>query len=307
MRYGNIVGLKKSVSKLVLGTLCCNVDDMATSTAMLNDYMAAGGNTLDTARIYNEGKTELALGKWFTESGKRDEITLLGKGAHTDENGSRISVEKINEDIFRSLEALQTDHFDIFLLHRDDPKVPVQILVDLLNEHKNAGRMSVFGGSNWTVKRLQAANDYAAANGLQGFSASSEHLSLAIWNEPIWDGCLRVDEPAAAWHKTNQFPLFPWSAQARGFFTGRFSPEDTSNPEVVRSYYSETNWERSRRANELAAKRGVTANQIALAYVIEQDYPVFAVAGPMSLAELHSTLPAADLELSLSEIEFLTA
>ncbi|MBC7529032.1 MAG: aldo/keto reductase [Chthonomonadaceae bacterium] len=306
MRYGNIKGIEKPVAKLVLGTICCNEDDMENSGTILNNYLAAGGNCFDTARIYNEGKAEKALGKWFTESGKRDEIVLLGKGGHPDHNGDRISPEKINEDIANSLRALQTDHFDIFLLHRDNRSVSVQVLVDLLNEHKDAGRMKAFGGSNWTTARLQEANDYAEANGLQGFSASSEHLSLAVWNEPIWGGCLRVDENAEKWHREHQFPLFPWSAQARGFFTGRYSPEDLSNEEVVRSYYNKDNWEKYRRATEIGEKRGATANQIALAFVIGQEYPVFAVAGPMTPAELATTLPAADIVLTQGEKDYLT-
>ncbi len=306
MKYGTVAGIEKPVSKLVLGTLCCNADDMDTSSAILNRYLEAGGNCFDTARIYNDGKAEEALGKWFALTGRRDAIVLLGKGGHPDASGDRIAPAKINEDIENSLNALQTDSFDLFLLHRDNPAVPVSVLVDLLNEHKNAGRMKAFGGSNWTVERLQEANDYAEANGLQGFSASSEHLSLAVWNEPIWGGCLRVDEEAAAWHEKHGFPLFPWSAQARGFFTGRFSPADTSNAEVVRSYYSDANWERYRRAEEVGAQKGVTANQIALAFVIEQPYPVFAVAGPMTPDELESTLPAADITLSQSEKDYLS-
>src|SRR5579871_6711581 len=291
MQYGHIEGLNLPVSKLVLGTMVCNTDDLANSFALLDAFVEAGGNCLDTAYIYAGGKSERAIGKWFAQRGNRDKIVLLDKGGHpTADSGPRINPREITADMTESLARLQTDYADIYLLHRDDPNVPVGPLVECLNEHRRDGRVRVFGGSNWLPARLQEANEYAARYGLQGFSASSEQMCLAEDKEPMWGGCVVVDAAARQWHTQHQFPLFPWSSQANGLFTGRFTPDNLDNANMVRVYYNDRNWERLRRAEELATQKGCTANNIALAWVMHQPFPIFPLIGPHNVEELRSSL-----------------
>ncbi len=305
MKFGSIEGIEAPVAKLVMGSMICNTDNMELTRALLDAYVAAGGNCIDTAYVYGGGKSEPAIGQWFRERDNREKIVLLDKGAHPDQNGSRVHSQGIQEDIAVSLDRLQTDHIDIYLLHRDDPDYPVGKIVETLNAEKHAGRVRVFGGSNWTTDRIQAANDYAATHGLQGFAASSPHLSLAKQNEAMWGGCLAVSPRDAQWHTDHQFPLFPWSSQAGGFFTGRYSPEKQDNADMVRVYYNDDNWKRLDRARELGAQHGVSANVIALAYVLHQPYPVFALIGPRTVDELNASLPALDVSLSEAEMRYL--
>jgi len=305
MDYGNIAGSDKPVSRLVIGSMVCNVETMDGTHSLLDAFVAAGGTAIDTAHIYGGGKSEMAVGQWMHERGNRDSIFLIGKGAHPDANGSKVNSKGIAQDIAESLQRLQTNTIDLYLLHRDDTSVPVDEIVDILNKHKISGDVNQFGGSNWTVERIQAANDYAAQHGLQGFAASSPHLSLAASTEPLWGGCVTLDEAGKAWHSQTQMPLFPWSAQARGFFTGRFSPEDISNADMVRVYYRPDNWERLKRATELGADRGVSANNVALAWVLHQKFPVFALFGPANVEELDSSLPALELKLTDAETAWL--
>jgi len=305
MEYGHIAGLEAPISRLVIGSMVCSPKNMDLTRDLLDAFVAAGGNCIDSAHIYGGGDSERALGQWFQERGNRARIVLLDKGAHHDQHGPRVNPEAIRKDITESLERLQTDYIDLYLLHRDDPTVPVGPIVECLNAEKAAGRIHAFGGSNWSTQRIQEANDYAAAHGLAGFVANSPHLSLAQINEVMWGGCLALDAEGKAWHQKHQFPLFPWSSQAGGFFTGRFSPEDRSNSDIVRVYYSEGNWERLRRARELAAQKGCSANNIALAYVLSQPYPVFALIGPRTVAELQESLPAIDLALTADELRWL--
>lgn len=306
MLYGKLQGIDAPISRLVMGTMVCTTDNMEVTNTLLDAYLQAGGNCLDTARVYGGGKTEAALGQWFTSRKNRDKVVLLAKGAHHDANGKRVNPKGIAEDIAISLDLMQTDYIDIYLLHRDDPDIPVGVIVDALNQHKEAGRIKIFGGSNWTTARIQEANAYAEANGLQGFSASSPQLSLAVPNEPMWAGCLFVTPEDAEWHTRTQLPLMPWSSQASGFFTGRFTPEDRSNSDVVRVYYSDANWERYHRATTLAKQKGVTANQIALAWVLHQPYPTFPLIGPRTLEELASSLPALGITLTAQECDWLS-
>jgi aryl-alcohol dehydrogenase-like predicted oxidoreductase len=202
---------------------------------------------------------------------------------------------------------MRLEHFDLYLLHRDDPHVPVGELIDALNDHARAGRIRAFGASNWTTRRLREANAYAEANGLLGFVVSSPNLSLATQNEEAWPGTVSVsDRPEELrWYKEQQFPVLSWSSQARGFFTARAHPDDQSDSELVRVWYSDANWERKRRAAELGARLGATANQVALAWVLHQPFPTAALIGPATAEEAQDSYGALRLELTAEQVAWL--
>ncbi len=100
-------------------------------------------------------------------------------------------------------------------------------------------------------------------------------------------------------------PLMPWSSQARGFFTERANPDDRSDPELVRCWYSDDNFRRRERAVELAHRRGVLPINIALAYVLCQPFPTFPLIGPRTLAETRSSFQALGVQLSPEELRWL--
>ena len=114
------------------------------------------------------------------------------------------------------------------------------------------------------------------------------------------------DPASRAWFEKTQTPLLAWSSQARGFFLpGRAGPEKRDDAELVRCWYSEDNFERLARVNELARKRNVLPINIALAYVLNQPFPTFALIGPRQLSETRTSLPALDVELSPDELRWL--
>jgi aryl-alcohol dehydrogenase-like predicted oxidoreductase len=191
------------------------------------------------------------------------------------------------------------------MLHRDDPETAVGYILESLQEQLEAKRCRALGVSNWTTERMAEANEYAASHGLTGFSCNSPNLSLAKPNEPRWAGCVSVDAAYAAWHESTQMPLLSWSSQAGGFFTGRFSPDNRDDPEAVRVYYSEANWERYRRAKLLAERKGCDANQIAMAFVLQQRFPTCAIMGPNNVSELQSSARALEVNLSPEEARWL--
>ncbi len=307
MRFARFAPLDREVSRLVLGTMVMHMDALELTYALLDAWRAAGGNILDTAHLYNAGGSERAIGQYLQDRGCREELVILTKGAHHNQDRRRVTPEDITCDLRDSLARLKTDYVDLYVLHRDDPEVPVDEIVDVLNVHQRAGRIRCFGGSNWSPERLDAANAYAAAKGLQGFVCSSPNFSLAVPNETIWLGCLSATDPESrAWYTRTQMPLFAWSSQARGFFSGAFSPENVHESEfMARVYDSPGNWERLRRASELGARRGRTAIQVALAWTLHQPFRVYPLVGPANLEELVSCLAAADLELSPEETAWL--
>ena len=306
MQYIHINDVPRPLSRLALGCTLFSAGSEEQAHSVLDRFVERGGNTFDTAHIYGGGAYERALGKWLAERGNRDQSVIIGKGCHPIGNsGPRVIPEHIHSDINDSLERLQIDVIDLYLLHRDDENVPVGPLVEALNEERERGRIRAFGGSNWRHARLAEAQGYADAQGLVGFAASSPNLSLARPKEPMWAGCVSVDADEHAWYAQTQMPLISWSSQAGGFFTGRYSPQDTSNADMVRVYYSERNFARLERAKQLAADKEVAALQIALAWVINQPFPVVALIGPQNIAELDSSLTADGIHLSAEELDFL--
>ena len=305
MKTITITGLSKPVTTLIQGSDYFRPSVYEKVCNVLDRYVAIGGNTIDTAHIYCGGESELAIGQWMKDRNNREDVIILTKGAHHDQNGPRVNPEAISKDLFESLERLGTDYIDLYALHRDDQSVPVSIIIDALNEHITAGRIRAIGGSNWTVQRLQEANEYAAANRLVGFTFSSPNLSLAKANEPFWTGCVSADAADCEWHEKYQLPILSWSSQARGFFTGRFTPEDHSNEDLVRVFYSDDNWERLRRAEQLAKEKGVSTIQIALAYVLNQPFPTCALIGAQNEVELISCYEGSKIVLTQEELRWL--
>ncbi len=300
MRYASIPGLVKKISRVALGM--DNQKTMPHLAAVCDDFFERGGNLFDTAHQYAYGLMEGLLGHWLKNRGVRESVAIIGKGVHSPD----CFPNRVGKQLAESLARLQTDYVDIYFLHRDNPAVPVGEFVDALNEQYRAGKIrGVFGGSNWTIARIDEANAYAAKNGLRGFGAISNNLSLARPLEPVWPGCISAsDDASREWFTRTKTPHFAWYSLARRFFTDRVAHCYTTYPDGG-CWASEGNWLRKRRAEELAAKRGVAPINIALAYVLNQPFPTIALIGPRSIDETRMDLGGVNLELTVDEMKWL--
>jgi 1-deoxyxylulose-5-phosphate synthase len=313
MQYGSLPGVSGPVSRLVMGSMIFSTENFALTCDLLDRFVEAGGTAVDTARVYALGSSEEAFGAWLQQRGYRgDRVVVIGKGAHHDRDTfeRRVNPAAIHEDVQASLRAMQLDRMDAYLLHKDDPDAPIGPIVEALNEQAAAGRIGAFGGC-WSHRRIAEANAYAEAHGLRPFTISSPNLALAVPNEPMWVGCVSLagDPDGLAWYERTRMPVLAWSSQARGFFSGRYAPGmtegDANAMNVIRTYYSEANWERYRRAGELAGQKGRTLSQIALAWVLHQPLEIYALIGPRTVAELDDCLGALEVELSPHELAWL--
>lgn len=289
-------GLAKLVSRVVLG-----IDNQRTAphlAAMADDFVERGGNAFDTAFIYSGGLPESLFGWWLEHRNIRAEVVLTVKGAHTPE----CDPKSLRRQFAISLERLRTDYADIYIMHRDNPEIPVGEFVDVLDELHRAGKIGVYGGSNWSMERLQAANDYARQTGKKPFQVVSNNLSLARMVKPVWDGC--VSAKGADWRKwllENEVASLAWSSQARGYFV----PGLANDPETLRCWDSPDNQERRRRAELLAGEKGATSINIALAFVLSQPFCSFALFGPRTIEETRTSLRGLDIVLSPGELAWL--
>lgn len=203
----------------------------------------------------------------------------------------------------------------MYLLHRDDPNMPVGPIVERLHEHKEKGHIRVYGGSNWSHERVEAANLYAKKHGLTPFAASSPNFSLAEQAQPPWEGCITISGPAQkaarAWYQAQKIPLFTWSSLAGGFFSGRFRPDNLDSFKTyldrlcVDVYCFGENWGRMERGEQMAAEKGVSLPQIALAYVLNQPQAIYALIACWAPEEVTDNVQALALQLSVEELKWL--
>lgn len=295
-------GLDKPISRMVMGTdLGGAIIPAPQLFALLDYFVEHGGNCIDTAYIYGGGMGDTLLGQWLRQRNVREQMVVIAKGGHT----PFCTPEGMASQLHESLERLQTDYADIYMLHRDNLEIPAGEFVEALNEQKRAGRIRLFGGSNWSKARVIEANTYARERGLQGFSVLSNQFSLAEMCSPVWGGCVSCSGPEwREWLTQEQMAVFAWSSQARGFFV-RGARDFTSDAEFVRCWYSDANFARLARVQELACKRNVTPMQIVAAYVLQQQFPVFALVGPQKLSEMAACFSSFSIELTREEMAWL--
>lgn len=296
---GRIPGIDKDVSRLIMG-----VDNQITlshASVMFDDFIERGGNAFDTAYIYGDGSMERLLGQWIVNRGLRDQVVVVGKGAHTPYCDPESLVRQLEE----SLDRLRTDHVDLYLMHRDNPDVPVGEFVDVLDEQARLGRVRAFGVSNWSIARYREALVYSEVHRKRRFAALSNNFGLAHPLELPWRGCLGVTgREDREWLERTDTALLPWSSQARGFFA-RADPGDRSDAELVACFYSDENFERLARARELARDLGVEPTAVALAYVLAQPFPTFPLFGPRSISETRTSMAGLEIELTGAQVRWL--
>ena len=319
--------LGKPLCPLVMGTSFWRPLEQSEADTLFDAYANAGGNCFDTALVYHD--VERSLGAWMKSRGNREQIVVHAKcahhetvqpeGSHFEYHRARVTPRDIQADLDETLRRLQTDYVDILTLHRDDPDQPVGPILECLAKARHAGRVRAFGASNWTIPRLEEARDCAQARGLPGFALSSPSLSLAFANEPSWPNCVSAcDHFSRQWYEREQLPVFAWSSLALGFFNGRYRPigetsaeefarlmSDRWTSDVVRVYYSDRNFERLARASQLATAKGVSATQIALAWVLHLPFKPFAVVGPRTPDQIRQLFEAAEIRLTDSEAAWL--
>ena len=299
-----IAGVSRPTSLVALGFEF--FPNYQSASILLDAFFERGGNLYDTAFVYGAGRTEAIFGDWHNSRGlRRDDLVVIGKGAHS----PLCYPDVIGKQLTVSLDRLKTDHVDVYFMHRDNAAVPVGEFVDAMDAEVKAGRIrGPFGGSNWTKERMDEAIAYAQRTGKTPPSALSNNFSLAEMQEPIWAGCVHAsDDGWKAWLRANQMPNFAWSSQGRGFFTDRAGRDKRDDDEIVRTWYSEHNFQRRDRAIALAKELGRSPIHIALAYVLAQPFPVVPLIGPRTLGELEDSLSALDIALTPEQVKWLEA
>lgn len=313
--YARIDGLDKPVSRIFFGTAIRPMLMGQNAESLLDAVLASGINAFDCARGY--GMAEKSLGAWIAARNNRESIVLLTKCGNVDLLGNvRINCQVIEKELKKSLETLRTDYIDIYLLHRDDPKTPMEEIMECLNQAKRQGKIRIFGVSNWTRQRIAEANRYAAEHGLEGFSVSSPNYGLACQVQDPWGGsCVTISGPenqeAREWYAACGMPVIAYSSLGRGFFSGKFKSGDYQVAKKVldapsqKGYLCEENMKRLHHAEILAERDGCSVAEIAMRYVFSSKMNVFAVVSTTNPSRLRQNIQASRTALTEEDIRFL--
>ena len=303
-------GLK--VSELCLGTMQWGWSaDEATSALVMDAFVAAGGNFIDTADVYSRwvegnpgGVSESMIGRWMLERGNRDQIVLATKvrGRMWDgpngEGLSRVHIVKACED---SLRRLQTDYIDLYQTHWYDAETPIEETMMALDLLVRQGKVRYVGCSNYPAWRLTHALWASDKQNLVRYDCIQPNYSLvhrAEFERELKDVCLAFG-----------VGVIPYSPLAGGFLTGKYRQGKTAESvraEGVRSrHMNEKGLAVLAAIDEIAGARGLTVAQVALAWHLNLPYVTAPIIGANSVDQLDDSLGAAGVALDAAEMETL--
>lgn len=308
--------LKASVLCLGTGDMGAGIDRQG-SFRMLDEFLASGGNFIDTASVYSDwipgeaSRSEKLIGAWMQERRNRSQVVLATKGAHPRLDSmhvGRLSPAEVASDLDASLKHLQTEVIDLYWLHRDDPTRPVAEILETLHRLALAGKLRYYACSNWRLERILEAQAYAREHAIPGFAAVQNLWNLA---QPNPDGFADqtiafMDEPLRQYHEQTQLAAVPYSSQANGLFHKLEKASAESLPANLQSWYvNPVTLERFKKLQALRQDTGLTTTQIVLGYLTSQPFPTFPIVGPKSSGQLADCLEAGEVVLTPEQIKRL--
>ena len=299
-----------SVAPLALGGNVFGwTTDEATSFRILDEFVDAGFNLIDTADVYSRwapgnkgGESETILGKWFKKSGKRDRVILatkVGKEMAPDKKG--LSAKYIRGAVEDSLKRLQTDRIDLYQSHDDDPHTPLEETMGAFAELITSGKIRITGASNYGVPRLREALDICQQHGLPRYETLQPLYNLydrEAFEKELQPFCV-----------ANQVSVIGFYSLASGFLTGKYRSEDDLAKSVRgqgnKKYLNERGFRILKALDESARRYQVSPACIALAWTMAQPAVAAPIASATSIAQLKELMQAASLNLDPGTLELL--
>jgi len=271
------------------------------SRPFIRRAVEAGINFFDTANVYSAGSSEEITGRALAEYANRDEIVLATKvyfQTHDGPNGEGLSRKAIMAEIDNSLRRLGTDFVDLYQIHRWDARTPIEETMSALHDVVKAGKARYIGASSMWAWQFAKAQQVAERNGWTRFATMQNHYNLLYREEEREMLPLCADQGIG---------VIPWSPLARGKLT-RDWDSSTARAETDpfgKSLYVETDREIVERVAEVAAARGVSRAQVALAWVLHNPVITAPIVGTSKPHHLEDALAALDIDLTDTEVKQL--
>lgn len=307
MQYRRLGNSGLSVSNLTLGTMGFGTETPEDEAfAIIDAFIEAGGNMLDTADVYGGGASEELLGRWRSSrpADLANRVVFATKarfGTGKDVNDAGISRRHLDRALNTSLRRLGVEAIDLYQMHGWDPLTPVEETLTFLDAAVGAGKIHYVGLSNFTGWQLQLVLSTAKAMGLQVPVTLQQQYSLASRE-------IEYEVIPAALH--NDIGLLPWSPLASGFLSGKYGKGgdaggDTrfgSGNAMFRHigndlFASESNWKTLEVVKQIASEIGVTPSTVALSWVTNRPSVTSTIIGARTMKQFEENLPAADLRL----------
>ncbi|MEG1280342.1 MAG: aldo/keto reductase [Comamonas sp.] len=286
--------------------------DEATSFSMLDAWLDAGMNFVDTADVYSRwapghqgGESEATIGKWLRKSGKRHQLVLATKvGKEMGDGKVGLRPAYIREAVDASLRRLQTDYIDLYQSHDDDPSVPLEDVLGTFGELIQEGKVRAIGASNYSAQRLAEALTTSAKHSLARYESLQPLYNL--YDRAVFE---RELQPVCVEHNVGVISFY---ALAAGFLTGKYRTAADASKSVrgakTTSLYLNERGLRILDVLETVAQRmSAQMSEIAIAWVMRQPGMTAPIASATSLAQLQSLIKASQLELDDAAMASLNA
>ena len=316
MQYRKLGNSGAIVSAYCLGTMTFGAEsDEATSFRLMDDYVAAGGNFIDTANVYSAGVSEEIVGKWLkSKPGVLRDLVITTKGRFPMGDGPNhlgLSRKNLNEALEASLKRLGVEHIDLYQMHAFDALTPLDETLRFLDDSIRNGKIAYYGFSNFLGWQLTKAVWLAKANGYQPPVTLQPQYNLLVRD---------IEHEVVPAALDAGVGLLPWSPLGGGWLSGKYKRDQMptgatrlgENPTRGMEAFQKRNsksvtWEVIGAVQDIAEARGATMAQVALAWVAAQPAVTSVILGARTAEQLADNLGATGLELSRDEIATLSA
>jgi aryl-alcohol dehydrogenase-like predicted oxidoreductase len=284
--------------------------DAAQSAAVLDAFMEAGGNFVDSADVYSRwvpgnsgGESEVILGQWMKDRGNRKDVIVATKlGSPMGEGKQGLSRTYMVQAVEDSLQRLQTDYIDLYQAHRDDQETPLEEIMAAFDDLIEQGKVRWIGASNFTAARLAEANAVAEQGGWHRYESiqPAYHLLQRSDYEAELEPLCQKDE----------IGVITYSSLASGFLTGKYRPNAKLPSSgrasgVQQRYMNDRGWAILAAVESVAKRLGATPAQVALAWIASRPGMTGPIASATTPAQLEEIAGGIDLKLDGEAIETL--
>jgi aryl-alcohol dehydrogenase-like predicted oxidoreductase len=281
--------------------------DEEASFAVLDAYVAAGGNFVDSAASYSAwvpgnsgGESETIIGSWLTSRSNRDAV-VIGTKIGPSQQRPHLTRDTVLAGARDSLARLQSDHIDLYYIHHDDPQTPLEETLGAFAELVGDGSVRWIGVSNFSAERLREALDVVEREGLPPIVALQNEYNLLKRDYEQGPRDLARSEGIA---------MVPYFALASGFLTGKYrqggGAVDSPRAQGMDEHLDERGLAVLTALDEVAAAHSTSQSAVALAWLLAQPTVAAPIASARSVEQLQQLLPLASLELTAGELEALT-
>jgi aryl-alcohol dehydrogenase-like predicted oxidoreductase len=277
--------------------------DAAESQRILDHYLELGGNFIDTANVYNDGRSEQIVGDWMAQRSVRDRIVLSTKvhGRRSDHvNDAGNHRWHIVREVENSLRRLKTERIDVYHIHRPDPDTPIDQTLRALDDLVRQGKVLYLASSVFAAWQLAEANFIARELGTARFDV--EQPSLNIIDR-------RIEQEVLPFCRKYEIATIAWAPLARGRLAGAYTrggrkiPDGTWYKLQNKTDFPASQWPLMEGVDQLADAQGVSSSQFAIAWCLQVPGVTCPIIGPRTLDQLKDNMGAIGVKLTVEALK----